>query len=112
MIEFTYGMTLRDGFWYPNNFRQVVGLLAVIVLVLLHESSLVGLMNAGVVLGWLPTQLAYDIVYVAASTGLLYWMYTTLAPEQPELRQTPTGSETSGGAESTEGTPAADTKES
>lgn len=111
MMDFAYRMTLRDGFWYPNNLHQTIGLLAVIALILLHESSLVGLMDAGVVLGWLPTQLAYDIVYVAASTGLLYWMYTTLAPEQPELRQTPTGSGNTDGSGSPEATPTTDTEE-
>jgi len=48
----------------------------------LHFTEIVGLTDAGLVFGWLPIQLAYDLSYTIVAIVLLYWVYT-VAPDVP-----------------------------
>lgn len=74
---------LRDSFWWPNSPKQGLLFLAVVLMIPLHQSELFGLMDSGVqVFGWLPMQLAYDILFNLVGVVILYAMYR-FAPEPP-----------------------------
>lgn len=74
---------IGDSFWSPTRPKRVVLLASVLVMVVLHQSELLGLMDSEMlVLGWLPAQIAYDIVYLLVGVGILYAMYLT-APQPP-----------------------------
>ena len=73
----------KNSVWYPDTPRNAAIVALVVVMVLLHETSLLGLMDAGLLFGWLPIQLAYDIGYSILAVLLLYWVYT-VAPKGEE----------------------------
>lgn len=89
-----------DSFWTPTKPKRAVLLAAVVLMVVFHQSELVGLMDSTMlVFGWLPAQLAYDIAYALVGFGILYVMYV-VAPEPPAEHE-PTVSETDTSAKST-----------
>lgn len=74
-----------QGFWLPTNAKRGVLLLLVLVMVVLRQSELLGLMNNTVlVFGWLPMQLAYDILFGLVAAVIAYAIYRE-APEPPEI---------------------------
>lgn len=76
-------MALRDSVWFPQSRDRATVLATVTVMVVLHHSGLLGLMNAGLLFGWVPIQLAYDVVYLLLGIGILYWI-ATMVPDGPE----------------------------
>lgn len=76
-------MVLGDSVWFPHSVRRARILAVVIVMVILHQSELLGLMDAGLLFGWLPVQLAYDISFLLISVIVLYWIATTV-PATPD----------------------------
>jgi len=73
----------RDSVWYPSSPRNAAIVAMLVVMILLHHTSLLGLTDAGLLFGWLPVQLAYDLAYTLLSVLLLYWVYT-VAPTGEE----------------------------
>lgn len=82
-----YGTGERNmirGFWAPTNWKQALLLLAVLLMVVLHQSELLGLMGTTTLLfGWLPLQLAYDILFGLVAVVVAYGIYR-VAPDPPE----------------------------
>jgi hypothetical protein len=76
-------MPLGDSVWFPHSARRAGVLGVVILMVILHHSTLLGLMNAGLLFGWLPVQLAYDISYLLVGVVILYWIAATM-PATPD----------------------------
>lgn len=82
-------MGLSNSVWYPSSWRQLTVPVLVILMVLLHQSELFGLMDAGVIFGWMPVQFAYDVGYSLFAVVLLYWTYI-ICPDPPaEYRAVP-----------------------
>ncbi|QIO24932.1 hypothetical protein [Haloarcula sp. JP-L23] len=52
----------------------MVVLVSVLFMIVAHHSELFGLMDAGLLFGWLPIQLAYDVGYLLVGVAILYWM--------------------------------------
>lgn len=76
-------MALRDSVWFPQSRDRAIVLATVIAMVVLHHSALLGLMDAGLLFGWVPVQLAYDVVYLLLGVGILYWI-AAMVPDGPE----------------------------
>lgn len=75
---------LRGSIWYPNTARSAAFIVVIALMILLHQSQFLGLMDSTTLLfGWLPVQIAYDIVFNLIGVGILYGMYRT-APKPPE----------------------------
>jgi uncharacterized membrane protein len=66
----------KDSVWYPNTPRNAAIVVMLVGMVILHHSSVLGLMDAGLLFGWLPIQLAFDLAYTILAVILLYWVYT------------------------------------
>lgn len=79
-------MALRDSIWLPESGQEATVIGSIAVMTLLHFTELLGLMDAGLLFGWLPVQFAYDIGYSFVAVGLLYWIYL-IAPKAPERFQ-------------------------
>lgn len=92
-------MALKDSVWFPRSRDHAVVLAIVIIMVVLHHSELLGLMNAGLVFEWVPVQLAYDILYLFIGVIILYWI-ARIAPDGPEENTSVTQGETSVSTES------------
>lgn len=74
------------------------------IMILLHQSELLGLMNAGLLFGWLPVQLAYDILFLLVGVLVLYWIATTIPDtDVRNLTEQTTESTTTDPSELTEG---------
>ncbi|WP_435362864.1 hypothetical protein [Haloarchaeobius sp. DYHT-AS-18] len=74
---------LKDSFWWPSSSSRGVVLAAVVLMIPLHQSELLGLLDSQVLLfDWLPMQLGYDILFNLIGAVILYAMYR-LAPEPP-----------------------------
>lgn len=74
---------LRGSIWWPNTLRSIVFLIVIALMIVLHQSEFVGLMDStGLVFGWLPMQLAYDIAFNLVGVGILYALYRA-APKPP-----------------------------
>lgn len=74
---------IGDSFWSPTRPKRVVLLVAVLGMVVLHQSELFGLMDSELLLlGWLPAQIAYDVLYLLVGVVILYAMYL-MAPQPP-----------------------------
>lgn len=82
-------MLFRESVWYPNTKRSAVVVTLLVVMTGLHFTEFVGLMDAGLLGGWLPIQLAYDLGYTLLSVVVLYWIYT-MAPDVPAAFETST----------------------
>lgn len=78
---------LRGSIWYPNTARSIAFLTVVILMIVLHQSQFVGLMDTTtLVFGWLPAQIAYDVAFNLVGVGVLYVLYRA-APEPPETHE-------------------------
>lgn len=78
---------LRGSIWYPNTPRSVAFLTVVVLMLAVHQSQFVGLMDStALIFGWLPAQLAYDVAFNLVGVGILYVMYRA-APEPPETHE-------------------------
>ncbi|WP_336023576.1 hypothetical protein [Halobellus salinisoli] len=74
---------IGDSFWTPKRPVRIALLGAVLAMVVLHQSELLGLMNSqALVFGWIPVQIAYDVAFLLVGTAILAVMYV-LAPEPP-----------------------------
>lgn len=73
-------MLFQTSVWYPGSRRNVVVLVMLAGMTVLHFTELFGLLNAGLLFGWLPIQFAYDLVYTVLATVLLYVVYR-MAPD-------------------------------
>lgn len=74
---------LRDSFWYPTTVRGGGLLLTVVAMIVLHQSEFLGLVDTTtLVFGWLPLQLAYDVLFNLVGVVVLYAMYRA-APTPP-----------------------------
>ncbi|WP_440991842.1 hypothetical protein [Haloarchaeobius baliensis] len=74
---------LKESFWWPDEPRRGLVLLVILAMVILHQSEVVGIVDSTtLVFGWLPIQLAYDILFNLFGVVVLYAMYR-LAPEPP-----------------------------
>ena len=91
-------MPLGDSVWFPHSSRRAGVLVIVILMVILHHSALLGLMDAGLLFGWLPVQLAYDISYLLVGVVILYWIAATMPATPAEYGP----SDQTGGSTSTE----------
>lgn len=76
-------MPLGDSVWFPNSVRRTGTLAIVILMVILHQSELLGLTDAGLLFGWLPVQLAYDISFLLVGVVILYGIALTM-PAPPD----------------------------
>lgn len=76
-------MVLGDSVWFPHSVRRARILSVVIVMVILHQSELLGLMDAGLLFGWLPVQIAYDISFLLVGVLILYWI-AMIVPATPD----------------------------
>lgn len=59
-------------------------LASVLFMVVAHQSELFGLMDVGLLFGWLPIQLAYDVGFLFVGVAILYWMSGKLT-ENPDI---------------------------
>ncbi len=74
---------MGDSFWTPKTPVRAALLGSVLAMIVLHQSELLGLMNAQTLLfGWLPLQIAYDIAFLLIGVVILSVMYV-VAPEPP-----------------------------
>lgn len=74
----------KSSFWYPDDWKQGILLLAVLLMIPLHQSELFGLMEStAIVLGWIPAQIAFDIAFNIIAIVILILMYY-LAPKPSE----------------------------
>lgn len=74
---------IGDSFWTPKTPVRAVLPAAVLVMVVLHQSELLGVMDSqALIFGWLPIQIAYDIAYLLIGVGILSAMYV-MAPDPP-----------------------------
>lgn len=74
---------IGDSFWTPKTPVRAALPAAVLAMVVLHQSELLGLMDSqALVFGWLPIQIAYDIAYLLVGVGVLSAMYV-MAPDPP-----------------------------
>lgn len=53
-------------------------------MIVAHHSELFGLMDAGLLFGWLPIQLVYDVGYLLVGVLILYWMAGQIT-ENPDV---------------------------
>lgn len=75
---------LKGSLWYPDNGKKAALFIAICAMIVLHQSELVGLFGStAIVFGWLPVQIAYDMVFNLVGFGILVVMYY-LAPTPPE----------------------------
>jgi hypothetical protein len=81
-------MPLGDSVWFPHSARRAGVLMVVLLMVILHHSKLLGLMDAGLLFGWLPVQLAYDISYLLVGVVILYWIAVTMPATPAEYGPT------------------------
>jgi hypothetical protein len=81
-------MPLGDSVWFPNSLRRAGTLVIVVLMVILHHSSLLGLMDAGLLFGWLPVQLAYDISFLLVGVVILYGIALTMPATPAEYGPT------------------------
>lgn len=65
--------------WFPRSADRAAVLAVVILMVILHQSELLGLMDAGLLFGWLPVQLAYDFAFLFVGSIIVYWITTVVA---------------------------------
>lgn len=77
-------MTLGDSLWFPNSVRRAGPLVVIVLMAILHQSELLGLMNAGLLFGWLPAQLTYDILFLFVSVVVLYGIALSMPAAPPE----------------------------
>lgn len=96
-------MALRDSVWFPQSRDRAIVLATVVAMVVLHHSELLGLMDAGLLFGWVPVQLAYDIVYLLLGVGILYWI-ATMVPDGSEEHASTTRTNESSSVEATDTT--------
>jgi hypothetical protein len=74
---------VTNSFWTPKEPVRIALLGAVLAMVVLHQSELIGLMNSqALILGWIPAQIAYDVAYLIVGTVILAVMYV-VSPEPP-----------------------------
>lgn len=74
----------RGSIWYPNSLRGITFLGVIVLMIGLHQSQFLGLMDSTtLVFGWLPMQIAYDALFNVIGIGILYVLYRA-APEPPE----------------------------
>lgn len=74
---------IGDSFWTPKTPVRAALPAAVLGMVVLHQSELLGVMDSqALVFGWLPIQIAYDIAYLLVGVGILSAMYV-MAPDPP-----------------------------
>ena len=71
-------MPLGDSVWFPDSLRRGGTLAIVVLMVILHQSELLGLMDAGLLFSWLPVQLAYDISFLLVGVVILYGIALTM----------------------------------
>ena len=77
----------KNSFWYPNSPKRALLLALVPLMVVAHQSELVGLYDSTTLLfNWLPAQIAYDISFNLVGFVILVVMYY-LAPDPPERYQ-------------------------
>ena len=88
----------KESVWYPSSPRNAAVLVMLVGMVLLHHTSLFGLTDAGLLFGWLPIQLAYDLAYTVLAVLLLYWVYM-VAPKGEERDDVSTPNEPASGSE-------------
>lgn len=75
----------RGSIWYPNSLRGVAFLGVIGLMIVVHQSQFLGLMDSTtLVFGWLPMQIAYDALFNLAGVGILYVLYRA-APEPSEV---------------------------
>jgi hypothetical protein len=75
---------LGDSFWIPRNGQRAVLLLGIVAVIVLHESSIVGLMyDTTLVGGWLPVLIVYTLGYQILGIGITYAVYRMI-PDPPE----------------------------
>lgn len=94
---------IGDSFWAPKRPVRIALLGAVLAMVVLHQSELLGLMDSQtLVLGWIPMQIAYDVAFLLVGTVILAVMYL-VAPEPPSEHEATAGEgatdSTTGGSE-------------
>ena len=77
-------MPLGDSVWFPNSVRRAGTLAVIILMMILHQSEFLGLMDAGLLFGWLPVQLAYDISFLLVGVVVLYGIARTMPTTPPE----------------------------
>lgn len=77
-------MPLGDSVWFPQSADRATVLVVVILMVILHQSELLGLMDAGLLFGWLPVQLAYDISFLLVGSVIVYWITTVVSATPDE----------------------------
>ncbi|GGN10367.1 hypothetical protein [Halarchaeum nitratireducens] len=73
-------MLFRTSVWYPDSRRSIAVLVMLAGMVVLHFTELFGLLDAGLLFGWLPMQFAYDLAYTVLAVVLLYGVYR-MAPD-------------------------------
>ncbi|MFC6768291.1 hypothetical protein [Natrinema soli] len=81
-------MPLGDSVWFPQSADRATVLVVVILMVILHQSELLGLMDAGLLFGWLPVQLAYDISFLLVGSVIVYWITTVVSATPDEYSPT------------------------
>ncbi len=81
-------MPLGDSVWFPRSADRATVLAVVILMVILHQSELLGLMDAGLLFGWLPVQLAYDISFLLVGSVIVYWITTVVSATPDEYGST------------------------
>lgn len=81
----------KGSFWYPGTWKGKLVLVAVLVMIPLQQSELLGLMSSQYLVGgWLPLQLAYDFSYQLVGVVILYAMYRMAPSPPPEFEPTVT----------------------
>lgn len=69
----------KDSIWYPKDKTRSALLTIIIGMVAVHESSVFGLLHQEtLVLGWLPAQLFYDVLYNVVGVGVIYAVYRSV----------------------------------
>ena len=81
-------MLFENSVWYPNSVRSIAIIILLVGMTLLHFTEVIGLTNAGLLLGWLPVQLAYDMTYTVLSVILLYGVYRISPAVSAEYKPT------------------------
>jgi len=78
---------LRGSIWWPDTPRSIAFVAVVALMIILHQSQFVGLMDSTtLVFGWLPAQIAYDVAFNLVGVGVLYALYRA-APEPPTTHE-------------------------
>jgi hypothetical protein len=81
-------MPLGDSVWFPRSADRAAVLAVVILMVILHQSELLGLMDAGLLFGWVPVQFAYDILFLLIGSVIVYWIATVVSATPDEYGST------------------------